>query len=146
MNPIFTNRNHRDEGQKNYVMKKSTISLCIFYIFVFVSCNSYKYGAEESAQKSNLTFGTVKSKIIKGETTQAEILQLFGNPNLTTKNKSNNEVWSYNKMAVVNKGGNSSFIDGSRASVSSSSQSFDLIITFDDKDIVLDYSVVSSSF
>ena len=52
-----------------------------------LSCGSYKYGANaEPTQKSNLTFGVVKSKIQKGVTTQEEILQIFGSPNLTTKN------------------------------------------------------------
>ena len=121
--------------------------LCILLsFFLLASCSSYKYGASDATQKSNLTFGVVKSKIVKGRTNQAEILQIFGAPNLTTKNKSNNEVWSYNKMSVSSKGGNSTFIDGSRASVSSSSQSFDLIIIFDENDIVSDYSVISSSY
>lgn len=112
-----------------------------------VSCNSYKYGANaEPTQKSNLTFGVVKSKIIKGQTTQSEILSIFGSPNLTTKNKSNNEVWSYNKMSVVEKGGRTNFFMGQRASASSSNQSFDLIITFDEKDVVIDYSVISTSY
>ena len=112
-----------------------------------LSCGSYKYSANaEPTQKSNLTFGVVKSKIQKGVTTQEEILQIFGSPNLTTKNKSNNEVWSYNKMSVQEKAGRTDFFMGQKASASSSSQSFDLIITFDDKDVVKDYSVISSSF
>lgn len=125
------------------------IQLTILFVFclsIFFSCNSYKYGASDTTQKSNLTFGVVKTKIIKGETSQTEILQIFGSPNLITKNKSNNEVWSYNKMAMTSKGGNSTFWDGERASVSSSSQSFDLIITFDKNDVVTEYSVVSSSY
>ena len=118
-----------------------------YYLFscIFCGCNSYKYGAGEPTQKSNLTFGTVKSQIVKGKTTQTEILQLFGAPNLVTKNKSNNEVWSYNRMTTTTKGGYSSLMDGKKASVSSSNQSFDLIITFGSDDIVQDYSVVSSS-
>ena len=136
---------------KNFKQKKTYVvfmtALVLFFSpHIFCSCNSYKYGASDATQKSNLTFGTVKSQIEKGKTTQTEILQLFGAPNLVTKNKSNNEVWSYNKMSSTSKGGNSLFVDGSRASVSSSNQSFDLIITFDDNDIVKDYSVVSSSF
>ena len=112
-----------------------------------LSCGSYKYGANaEPTQKSNLTFGVVKSKIQKGVTTQEEILQIFGSPNLTTKNKSNNEVWSYNKMSVQERGGHTDFFFGQKASASSSSQSFDLIITFDDNDIVKDYSVISTSY
>ena len=127
-------------------MNKLYFILSLFCFFLLTACNSYKYGASDATQKSNLTFGVVKSKIEKGKTNQTEILQIFGSPNLTTKNKSNNEVWSYNKMSVSSKGGNSAFFDGSRASISSSSQSFDLIITFDENDIVLDYSVISSSY
>jgi len=115
--------------------------------FLLAGCNSYKYGQNaEPTQKSNLTFGVVKSKIIKGTTSQAEILNIFGSPNLVTKNKSNNEVWSYNKMSVQERAGHTDFFSGQRASASSSSQSFDLIITFDENDIVKDYSVISTSY
>ncbi len=110
------------------------------------ACQSYKYGSEGPTEKSNLTMGVVKSRIIKGETTQDEILKLFGSPNLVSKNKSNREVWSYNKMSVEQKAGSTDFFAGQRASQSSSSRSFDLIITFDEKDIVVDYSVISTTF
>lgn len=110
------------------------------------SCNSYKYGAEGSAQKSNLTMGVVKSQLAKGTTTQEEVLKLFGSPNLVSKNRSNNEVWSYNKMSVERKAGSTDFFAGERASQSSSSRSFDLIITFDMNDVISDYSVVSTAF
>lgn len=110
------------------------------------ACKSYKYGSEGPTEKSNLTMGVVKSRILKGETTQDEILKLFGSPNLVSKNKSNREVWSYNKMSVEQKAGSTDFFAGQRASQSSSSRSFDLIITFDEKDIVADYSVISTAF
>lgn len=126
-------------------MRKNLIAGLI--VLLFVSCGSYKYGANvEPVQKSNLTFGVVKSKIKKGETTQAEILKIFGSPNLVTKNKSNKEIWSYNKMSVQKKGGRTDYFFGQKASASSSSQSFDLIITFDSNDIVKEYSVVSTSY
>ena len=110
------------------------------------ACNSYKYATDSSAEKSNLTMGVVKSKIIKGNTTQDEIVKLFGSPNLLSKNRSNREVWSYNKMSVENKAGSTDYFAGQRASQSSSSKSFDLIITFDENDVVLDYSVVSTAY
>ena len=118
-------------------MRKLYVILLFFSLLFSISCNSYKYGANaEPTQKSNLTFGDVKSKI----------LEIFGAPNLVSKNKSNNEVWSYNKMSVVNKQGGTDFLFGARASQSSSTQSFDLIITFDSNDIVSDYSVISTSY
>lgn len=88
----------------------------------------------------------VKSKIIKGETTQEEVLKTFGAPNLTTKNKSNNEVWSYNRMSVNQKGGETYYLSGTKGSSSSSTRSFDLIISFNDNDIVKDYSVIATNY
>lgn len=122
------------------------VALLGVWMFLFSACTSYKYGTEANEQKSNLTIGMVKSQVIKGETTQDEILKLFGSPNLVSKNKSNKEVWSYNKMSVENKAGSTDFFAGQRASQSSSSRSFDLIITFDENDVVTDYSVVSTAY
>ena len=122
------------------------VLLTSLLILSLSACNSYKYGTDSAAEKSNLTMGIVKSKVIKGNTTQDEVLKLFGSPNLVSKNKSNREVWSYNKMSVENKAGSTDFFAGQRASQSSSSKSFDLIITFDENDVVLDYSVVSTAY
>lgn len=104
----------------------------------------------QSPQKSNLTMGVVKTEVIKGETTQAEILQLFGAPNLVTKNRSEEEVWNYNRMSFESVRGSDSgfaiFWSGSRAVSSTTTNSFDLIITFDENDVVKDYSVISASY
>ena len=126
-------------------MKKIILSITL--LALVVSCNAHRYGENaEPTQKSNLTFGMVKSQIKKGETTQGDILKIFGSPNMITKNKSNDEVWSYSKMSVQDRKGNSETMFGSRSSSNTASQSFDLVIIFNDKDIVKDYSVVSSSF
>lgn len=110
------------------------------------SCTSYKHGMEATPQKSNLTIGVVKSKVKKGETTQDEILKLFGAPNLVSKNRSNKEVWSYNRMSVEERAGSTDYFTGTRASRSSASRSFDLIVTFNDNGVVDDYSVVSTAY
>jgi hypothetical protein len=106
---------------------------------------------EDEAGRSNLTAGMVKTKIIKGETTQAEILQLFGSPNIITKNRSNDEVWNYNRMTFRTISGEDSgalliFWSGSRAVSTASTKSFDLIIIFDENDTVKDFSYISASF
>jgi len=125
----------------------SRFAILLLLPLFILSCKSYKYGASgETTESSNLTHGIVKSKVIKGVTTQAEVLELFGSPNIITKNKKNNEVWSYNKMSVVDKGGRTSFLTGAKASTSSTTSSFDLIISFDTEDIVVDYSVISTKY
>ena len=105
---------------------------------------------QEPSQQSNLTYGVVKSQIIKGVTNQEEILKLFGAPNIITKNRENDEVWNYNKMSYKTVTGSDGatviFWSGSRAMTSATTQSFDLIIIFDKEDIVKDYSVISAKF
>jgi len=117
----------------------------LFLLFNLLSCKTVSVSPD-----NNLTFGIVKSKIIKGETNQLEILKIFGSPNIVTKNKSNNEVWSYNRMNVNESAKGTyvflSLISTNKKSYSSSTTSFDLIISFTDDDIVTDYSVISSRF
>ncbi len=104
----------------------------------------------QAPQKSNLTPGVVKTQIKKGITSQAEILGLIGAPNIVTKNKEGEEVWTYSRQSFDSKsggfGGGLILFGGSQAFSSASSNSFDLIITFDSQNIVKDYSIVSSQF
>ena len=113
-------------------------------------------------QRSNLTFGMIKKSLIKGQTTQSEILNLFGAPNITTRNKSGEEVWTYDKIAVskediaggIGIGGGGPVgggVIGGAAGVSGSSssttcRSITLVITFGDKDILKDYAVMAQEF
>jgi predicted oxidoreductase (fatty acid repression mutant protein) len=130
-------------------MKLKSILLLGIMALAISSCATFPQETEE-AQKSNLTVGMVKTKIIKGETTQAEILQIFGSPNIITKNRNNDEVWNYNRMSFKSVAGTDSgvtiFWAGSRAMTSATTKSFDLIIIFDDNDVVKDYSVISAQF
>ena len=48
-------------------------------------------------KEDKLTLGTVQSKIKKGMN-QTEVLEVLGSPNIVTKNKSGNEVWTYDKV------------------------------------------------
>ncbi len=101
-------------------------------------------------QKSNLTYANVKKNIVKGHTSQAEVIQLLGSANVISKNRSGNEVWTYSKQSSEQSSsgifGGIGILGGSSAVSRSSANTFDLIVTFDGKDIVEDYSVVSSQF
>ena len=131
-----------------------TIFCVTCLVLTLTACAS----SQKPATQSRLTMGEVKRNIVKGETNQAEILSLFGSPNLVSKNKSNNEIWAYNKMSFDSEKGSASIMGGlfgtgglgvgaaSKAISSSSSKSFDLIITFDRDDVVKDYKVVYSSY
>jgi mitochondrial fission protein ELM1 len=107
-------------------------------------------GKNAPLQKSNLTFSKVKNGITKKKTTQAEIIQMLGSPNLITRNRTGEEVWTYSRQSTDSESGGNFFsilIAGSNKAFSTmSSSTFDLIITFDSEDIVKDYSVVQSQF
>ena len=126
-----------------------TAGLFLLTSVTLAGCASYGT-TKEPVEKSNLTMGTVKQTIVKGRTTQAEVMQMFGAPNLVTKNRANNEVWNYNRMAFDAKTGSDSMtlilFGGSRAASTTTSKSFDLILEFDENDVVKDYSVISASF
>lgn len=130
-------------------MKKIFSGLISLYIVSFIFFGCATSGVKEMSN-TNLTTGKVKMEIKKGVTTQAEILQIFGSPNIVTKNRSNDEVWNYNRMsyesAYGSDGGGFIFWGGSRAVSSATTKSFDLIIIFDDKDVVKDYSIIAASF
>ena len=120
--------------------------VCITIFFMITSC-----ATTQAPQKSNLTPGVVSAVIKKGVTSQAEIVKLIGSPNIITKNRDGEEVWTYSRQSFNSEsggfGGGLGFFGGAKAFSSASSNSFDLIITFDSqKNLVKDYSVISSQF
>ena len=105
--------------------------------------------APAPADQSNLTQGMAKKTIVKGQTNQAEILEVFGPPDLTTY-KDGTEVWTYDKISQEMSSSGSYFtvlIAGARQSSSSrSSRSTMLILYFDQADIVQDYRMSVTKF
>lgn len=112
-------------------------------------------------QKSNLTVGMVKTKVIEGKSTQNDIIELFGAPNLVTTNSQGNEVWTYSKSSYSGKSSSGTANAGilgtgailgvfggsaSSAVSNTSTSSFDLIVTFNKQGIVEKYKVISSSY
>lgn len=108
-------------------------------------------------QKSNLTVGMIKTKIIEKKTTQTEILELFGSPNMVTANSKGQEIWTYNKSAyqessasmgggAVGLAGALFGVGGSVASSSASTQSMDLIITFTKNGVVDTYKLLQTAY
>ncbi len=128
---------------KRIIPPKIAISSILF--ISMVGCASV-----QPLEKSNLTAGMAKTKIIKNQTTQTEILQVFGSPNIITKNKSGNEVWTYDKVSVESGTfgayGTILIAGASGSSSSTSSRTFTLMIEFDEHDVVKDYSYRSSGF
>jgi outer membrane protein assembly factor BamE (lipoprotein component of BamABCDE complex) len=107
-----------------------------------------------SNQNNQLTHGNVQMNIVVGETTQAQILDIFGAPNITTIDGEQREVWSYQRHATVAQSSASSMGwtvillgGGSRAAgFESSTRTMTLIIKFDAEKVVSDFNSRYSSF
>lgn len=111
-----------------------------------------------SLGSSTLTAGMVKIEIIKGVTTQAEVLQIFGAPNIVTINTAEDEVWDYNRMSFESASSSAGVLGifwggwaaggagGHRASSTVTTKSFDLILIFDENDVVSDYTMIQAAY
>lgn len=130
--------------------------LVLLFPLLLVACVGATPVGEPMA-KSNLTSGQVSMTLKKNVTTQAEVVETFGAPNLVTQNADGEDVWTYQRNATVaNAASNSSYatiilLGGTSKSsgFEQSSRTMTLIIKF--KDIkgvktVVDFSSRSSSF
>ncbi|MFA6315868.1 MAG: hypothetical protein WC943_00465 [Elusimicrobiota bacterium] len=98
----------------------------------------------------NLTHGGVQLFLKKGVTTQAEVLEKFGAPNIATVDGAGHEVWTYQKHASVSheSSGYATIVlfGGSSSGFEQSSRTMTLIIKFNDTKVVSDFSSMYSSF
>jgi outer membrane protein assembly factor BamE (lipoprotein component of BamABCDE complex) len=107
-----------------------------------------------SDRNSDLTQGNVQMNLKVGETTKADVLETFGAPNITTRDGSGREVWSYQRQAQVTQSSEQSgywtiLLAGgqkSAAGFESSSRMITLIIKFDEQDVVTDFRSRTSNF
>lgn len=106
-------------------------------------------------QRNNqLTQGNVQMNIKVGKTSQTDILEKFGAPNITTVDGSGQEVWTYQRQATITQSSSASnywtvVLAGGGASASGFEQSqrtMTLIIKFDKGHIVSDFKSRTSEF
>lgn len=105
-------------------------------------------------RSSELTQGTVQMHLVSGQTTKAEVLEVFGAPNVTTRDGSGREVWSYQRQAQVSRSSSRSgfwtiLLGGGGSSSSgfeTSSRMITLIIKFNADDFVTDFRSRASNF
>jgi len=129
------------------------IPLVIFIIVMLslmvTGCATIRPTAQEIAKESALTPGMAKKYIYPGKTTQTEVLEIFGPPDLVTR-KGGRDVWTYDKISheVSTSGGYLTILlagvsgeSGRRAS-----RSVMLIIYFGEDEVVMDYKLSSAKF
>jgi len=128
----------------------------ILFVFIFSILLTGCVTAPEPLTKKNseLTQGMVQMNLEVGKTTKADVLETFGAPNITTRDSSGNEVWTYQRQAQVSQSSSSSgfifvIIAGKSAEASgfeTSSKMMTLIIKFDGNDLVTDFKSRASNF
>jgi outer membrane protein assembly factor BamE (lipoprotein component of BamABCDE complex) len=110
-------------------------------------------------QSSSITPGAAKKHIQPGTTTQADVVEVFGTPNIITR-KDGGEMWVYDKISSRTTsaafgigglgGGGGGFGGGGLAggvgSTERSETTVMLIIYFDQNDIVRDYKISQTKF
>lgn len=138
-----------------------------------LACASFAYPtafakpAENVADSPNtLTHGMVQMTVRVGVTTQAEVLETFGGPNITSIDGTGQEMWVYDRQATVTSDSSSGFSIGmllgagggsvgggaglgfgkKKSKSEQTSRSMTLIIKFDKNKVVSDFRSRSSSF
>jgi outer membrane protein assembly factor BamE (lipoprotein component of BamABCDE complex) len=107
-----------------------------------------------TTRNSELTHGNVQMNLKVGETTQTEVLEKFGAPNITSIDGSGREVWTYQRHATVtqssSRGGYWTIVlaGGGRSSsgAETTTRTMTLIIKFDENKVVSDFNSRSSNF
>lgn len=123
--------------------------------------------AKEAKDEPNtLTHGMAQMTLHVGTTTQTEVIETFGAPNITTLDAEGQEVWVYDRQATVTSSGNSGFSIGmlvggggggaggggglgfgsSKSHSSQTQRTMTLIIKFGPDKRVTDFKSRSSSF
>ena len=101
-------------------------------------------------KNSNYTHGSVQLNVKKGVTTQTQVLEKFGAPNVATIDGQGNEVWTYQKHATVSReaGGYATVLlfGGGTSGFEQSSKTMTLIIKFDSQKVVSDFNSMYTSF
>jgi len=96
----------------------------------------------------------VQLTLKKGVTTQADVLEKFGSPNIATIDASGQEVWTYEKHATVTTGSETGGYGtiillgaaGNSSRYEQSSRTMTLIIKFDADKKVSDFKSLTTSF
>ena len=114
-----------------------------------------------TVRNSELTHGNVQMNVKVGVTTQAQILDVFGAPNITTIDGTGQEVWTYQRAGTVEQSTTSRgfwtiLLTGGAAAVAGQSQEasgfeqtqrmMTLIIKFSDQNVVTDFHSRASEF
>lgn len=82
----------------------------------YVSAPPVQPPPSDSSRPDTLSYGMVTGKVKKNETTQQDLLELFGGPSTMTTDRDGTEVWMYDKTATTTSGNYASSQSSARQS------------------------------
>lgn len=135
-------------------MRKLWVPLVLVTVALTSPLAAKKKPQPVDVRNSALTQGNVQLNLKSGVTTKNQVLEVFGAPNITTRDGNGREVWSYQRHATVSQSSSSEgfwtiLLAGGGKSASGFSQTMrtmTLIIKFDSSDIVTDFRSRTSDF
>lgn len=134
-------------------MSKFKITFALLAIGTLTACQTAPAQPVDN-RNSSLTQGNVQLNLQTGVTTKADVLEDFGAPNVTTRDGTGREVWSYQRAATATQSSSNAnywtiLLAGGSNKVSgleTNSRMMTLIVKFDANDVVNDFSSRSSNF
>lgn len=134
------------------IISKIVKSIAIsFSLILLAGCSSPQ---DDSTKDMTLTQANVQLNLKKGETTQADILNAFGSPNIITTDASGDEVWSYQKNSMTATASSDGYyatiilagVNSGSGRYNQSTKTATLIIKFDQNKKVKDFKFMSANF
>lgn len=139
---------HSSKSIHDLPMKTNRLLASLLTALAVVLSGCTSPSSDNSSKR--LTHGAVQIILKKGITTQLEVLQGFGSPNITTTNGEGLEVWTYQRHATVSSSSEGYFTVGlagfGKSGFEQSSRNMTLIIKFGSDKKVADFNSMYSSF
>jgi outer membrane protein assembly factor BamE (lipoprotein component of BamABCDE complex) len=137
----------------NLIRLLTAVSFCCASCCL-AACESAPKAQDQAQGANTLTHGAVQLKLQKGVTTQNDVVEAFGAPNITTIDGDGKEVWTFRRHATVTTSSGSTtyfnvLVFGTQSAGgtgSQSTQSMTLIIKFGPDKKVSDFQSMASSF
>ncbi|MGA2171780.1 MAG: hypothetical protein ABSG82_02035 [Sedimentisphaerales bacterium] len=104
---------------KSYLKLLTSVTACILIACLYIGCTATQKDTPQAqpnpssqnaspasvpavkgdVKQSGLSYGMVTSRVQKGVTTQAELIDLFGGPNIATTDSDGLETWVYERTS-----------------------------------------------
>jgi hypothetical protein len=118
-------------------------------VYLILSALLLSACATTQTPNSELTMAKAEQVLVKGTTTKTDVIKAFGEPNTITKNTQMQgvaECWIYSKFSTEFGANWASMLFLGGIGGKTSMKGLTLMIYFDDKEVVKDYSITKTQY